>query len=91
MDQLKSIKKHRIGRRLKHVEKYEQKMKEERQKRIRERQKEFFSEIEVHRCVLCVFLTRMLLYDLFCIKYFLLSIFDMLPDNCFKGEVGRHV
>ncbi|KAJ8442624.1 hypothetical protein Cgig2_008400 [Carnegiea gigantea] len=46
MDQLKSIKKHRIGRRLKHVEKYEQKMKEERQKRIRERQKEFFSEIE---------------------------------------------
>lgn len=49
MDQLKSIKKHRIGRRLKHVEKYEQKMKEERQKRIRERQKEFFSEIEVHR------------------------------------------
>ena len=55
MDQLKSIKKHRIGRRLKHVEKYEQKMKEERQKRIRERQKEFFSEIEVHRCVLCAF------------------------------------
>ncbi|XP_074271286.1 chromatin structure-remodeling complex protein SYD-like [Silene latifolia] len=49
MDQLKSIKKHRIGRRMKHVEKYEQKMKEERQKRIRERQKEFFSEIEVHR------------------------------------------
>ncbi|KAK9757316.1 hypothetical protein RND81_01G155700 [Saponaria officinalis] len=49
MDQLKSIKKHRIGRRMKHVEKYEQKMKEERQKRIRERQKEFFSEIEVHK------------------------------------------
>ncbi|CAO2832032.1 unnamed protein product, partial [Amaranthus hypochondriacus] len=49
MDRLKSIKKHRIGRRLKHVEKYEQKMKEERQKRIRERQKEFFSEVEVHK------------------------------------------
>ncbi|XP_021862250.2 chromatin structure-remodeling complex protein SYD isoform X5 [Spinacia oleracea] len=49
MDRLKSIKKHRIGRRLKHVEKFEQKMKEERQKRIRERQKEFFSEVEVHK------------------------------------------
>ncbi|KAL2486005.1 Chromatin remodeling complex SWI/SNF [Abeliophyllum distichum] len=49
MDRLKSIKKHRIGRRSKQLERYEQKMKEERQKRIRERQKEFFSEIEVHR------------------------------------------
>ncbi|XP_020550492.1 chromatin structure-remodeling complex protein SYD [Sesamum indicum] len=49
MDRLKSIKKHRIGRRSKQIERYEQKMKEERQKRIRERQKEFFSEIEVHR------------------------------------------
>ncbi|XP_019102916.2 uncharacterized protein LOC104883506 isoform X5 [Beta vulgaris subsp. vulgaris] len=49
MDRLKSIKKHRVGRRLKHVEKFEQKMKEERQKRIRERQKEFFSEVEVHK------------------------------------------
>lgn len=49
MDRLKSIKKHRIGRRSKQMERYEQKMKEERQKRIRERQKEFFSEVEVHR------------------------------------------
>ncbi|KAK4419537.1 Chromatin structure-remodeling complex protein SYD [Sesamum alatum] len=49
VDRLKSIKKHRIGRRSKQIERYEQKMKEERQKRIRERQKEFFSEIEVHR------------------------------------------
>lgn len=53
MDRLKSIKKHRIGRRSKQLERYEQKMKEERQKRIRERQKEFFSEIEVHRSVHC--------------------------------------
>ncbi|CAI9761373.1 unnamed protein product [Fraxinus pennsylvanica] len=49
MDRLKSIKKHRIGRRSKQLERYEQKMKEERQKRTRERQKDFFSEIEVHR------------------------------------------
>ena len=51
MDRLKSTKKNRIGRRSKQVEKFEQKMKEERQKRIRERQKEFFSEIEVHKYV----------------------------------------
>ncbi|XP_057484084.1 chromatin structure-remodeling complex protein SYD-like isoform X2 [Actinidia eriantha] len=49
MDRLKSTKKNRIGRRSKQIEKFEQKMKEERQKRIRERQKEFFSEIEVHK------------------------------------------
>ncbi|KAL9273318.1 Chromatin structure-remodeling complex protein SYD-like protein, partial [Drosera capensis] len=49
IDYLKGIKKHRIGRRLKQVEKYEQRMKEERQKRIRERQKEFFSELELHK------------------------------------------
>ncbi|PSR86840.1 Chromatin structure-remodeling complex protein like [Actinidia chinensis var. chinensis] len=49
MDHLKSTKKNRIGRRSKQIEKFEQKMKEERQKRIRERQKEFFSEIEVHK------------------------------------------
>ncbi|KAA8549729.1 hypothetical protein F0562_001253 [Nyssa sinensis] len=49
MDRLKSIKKHRIGRRSKQLERFEQKMKEERLKRIRERQKEFFSEIEVHK------------------------------------------
>ncbi|KAA8528106.1 hypothetical protein F0562_035025 [Nyssa sinensis] len=49
MDRLKSIKKHRVGRRSKQLERFEQKMKEERQKRIRERQKEFFTEIEVHK------------------------------------------
>ncbi|XP_077236040.1 uncharacterized protein LOC143877723 [Tasmannia lanceolata] len=49
MERLKSIKKHRHGRRMKQLEKYEQKMKEERQKRIRERQKEFFTEIEAHK------------------------------------------
>lgn len=49
VEHLKSIKKHRHGRRVKQLERYEQKMKEERQKRIRERQKEFFSEIEVHK------------------------------------------
>ncbi|KAD4981711.1 hypothetical protein E3N88_18382 [Mikania micrantha] len=49
MDRLKSIKKHRIGRRSKQLERHEQKMKEERQKRIRERQKDFFGEMEQHR------------------------------------------
>ncbi|KAL1334751.1 hypothetical protein AAHE18_11G199900 [Arachis hypogaea] len=49
LEHLKSFKKHRHGRRVKQLEKYEQKMKEERQKRIRERQKEFFGEIEVHK------------------------------------------
>ncbi|CAI9299634.1 unnamed protein product [Lactuca saligna] len=49
MDRLKSIKKHRIGRRSKQLERYEQKMKEERQKRIRERQKDFFGELESHK------------------------------------------
>lgn len=52
MERLKSIKKHRHGRRIKQLEKFEQKMKEERQKRISERQKEFFSEIEAHKYVL---------------------------------------
>lgn len=51
MDRLKSYKKHKHGRRIRQIEKFEQKMKEERQKRIRERQKEFFSEIEVHKYV----------------------------------------
>ncbi|KAI7726311.1 hypothetical protein M8C21_012286, partial [Ambrosia artemisiifolia] len=49
LDRLKSIKKHRIGRRSKQLERHEQKMKEERQKRIRERQKDFFGEMEQHR------------------------------------------
>ncbi|XP_047321944.1 chromatin structure-remodeling complex protein SYD [Impatiens glandulifera] len=49
MDRLKSIKKNRLGRRPKQIERFEQKMKEERQRRTRDRQKEFFSEIEVHK------------------------------------------
>ncbi|GMH18794.1 hypothetical protein Nepgr_020635 [Nepenthes gracilis] len=49
MDHLRGVKKHRVGRRLKQVERYEQRMKEERQKRNREKQKEFFSEIELHK------------------------------------------
>ncbi|CAN8285555.1 unnamed protein product [Cochlearia groenlandica] len=49
VEHLKSYKKHKHGRRVKQLEKYEQKMKEERQRRIRERQKEFFGGIEVHK------------------------------------------
>ncbi|KAK4775209.1 hypothetical protein SAY86_010144 [Trapa natans] len=49
MDNLRSFKKHKHGRRVKQIERYEQKMKEEGQRRIRERQKEFFSDIEVHK------------------------------------------
>ncbi|KAJ8766374.1 hypothetical protein K2173_022433 [Erythroxylum novogranatense] len=49
VERLRSCKKHKHGRRVKQLEKYEQKMREERQKRIRERQKEFFAEIEVHK------------------------------------------
>lgn len=52
VDQLRIVKKHRHGRRIKQLERFEQKMREERQKRIRERQKEFFGEIEVHKYVL---------------------------------------
>lgn len=51
LEHLKSFKKNRHGRRVKQLERYELKMKEERQKRIRERQKEFFTEIEVHKYV----------------------------------------
>ncbi|KAJ1258909.1 hypothetical protein BS78_10G112100 [Paspalum vaginatum] len=49
LERIKAVKKHRHGRRVKQLEKIEQKMKEERQKRIRERQKEFFADIESHR------------------------------------------
>lgn len=49
MERLKALKKHKHGRRTKQLEKFEQKMKEERQKRLRERQKEFFCEIEAHK------------------------------------------
>ncbi|KAF9623183.1 hypothetical protein IFM89_037764 [Coptis chinensis] len=52
MERLKSAKKYKHGRRLKQLEKFEVKMKEERLKRIRERQKEFFSEVEVHKLIL---------------------------------------
>lgn len=60
LDRLKSFKKHKHGRRIKQLEKFEQKMKEERQKRIRERQKEFFSEIEVHKYVFFLFISDQL-------------------------------
>nr|CAB3467703.1 unnamed protein product [Digitaria exilis] len=49
LERIKAVKKHRHGRRVKQLEKIEQKMKEERQKRIRERQKEFFADVEAHR------------------------------------------
>lgn len=49
MDHLRLFKKHKHGRRARQIERYEQKMKEERQKRIRERQKEFFGDLEVHK------------------------------------------
>ena len=49
LERIKAVKKHRHGRRAKQLEKIEQIMKEERQKRIRERQKEFFADIEAHR------------------------------------------
>ncbi|KAF3796911.1 hypothetical protein EJ110_NYTH00823 [Nymphaea thermarum] len=49
MDRLKTIKKHRHGRRVKQLERYELKMREERQKRLRERQKEFFGDLEAHK------------------------------------------
>ncbi|KAJ4968716.1 hypothetical protein NE237_015417 [Protea cynaroides] len=49
IERLRAFKKYKHGRRVKQLEKFEQKMKEERQKRIRERQKEFFTEIEVHK------------------------------------------
>ncbi|KAL2642565.1 hypothetical protein R1flu_010152 [Riccia fluitans] len=46
---MRSIRKSRPGRRLKQLEKLETKQKEERQRRIRERQKEFFREVEIQR------------------------------------------
>ncbi len=67
MDRFKSFKKHKHGRRIKQIEKFEQKMKEERQKRIRERQKEFFSEIEVHKYV----------FSLSSLAVFSFAIFDV--------------
>ncbi|XP_078434053.1 uncharacterized protein LOC144705318 [Wolffia australiana] len=49
MEHLKSIKKYRHGRKIKQLERFEQKMKEERQKRIRDREKDFFGELEAHK------------------------------------------
>ncbi|CAM6103240.1 unnamed protein product [Calypogeia fissa] len=46
---LRSMKRSRPGRRLKQLEKLEMKQKEERQRRVRERQKEFFREVEIHK------------------------------------------
>lgn len=49
IDNLRAMKKNKPGRRMKQLERLELKMKEERQRRIRERQKEFFSELETHK------------------------------------------
>ncbi|KAH9329797.1 hypothetical protein KI387_001905, partial [Taxus chinensis] len=49
IDISKTMKKNRPGRRMKQLERLELKMKEERQRRIRERQKEFFTDIEAHK------------------------------------------
>lgn len=49
IDNLRTMKKNKPGRRMKQLERLELKMKEERQRRIRERQKEFFSELETHK------------------------------------------
>ncbi|KAG6545775.1 hypothetical protein Mapa_012736 [Marchantia paleacea] len=46
---LRCMRRSRPGRRLKQLEKLEMKQKEERQRRIRERQKEFFREVEIHK------------------------------------------
>lgn len=73
MDRLKSIKKHRIGRRSKQLERYEQKMKEERQKRIRERQKEFFGELEVHRYVHVMLILQLTILECLVMKTFCCS------------------
>jgi hypothetical protein len=43
------MKKNRAGKRLRQLEKLEGKQKEERQRRSRERQREFFKEVEVHK------------------------------------------
>jgi len=49
IDYSRTMKKNKPGRRMKQLERLELKMKEERQRRIRERQKEFFSELETHK------------------------------------------
>jgi hypothetical protein len=46
---LRTMKKNRAGKRLRQLEKLEGKQKEERQRRSRERQREFFKEVEVHK------------------------------------------
>ncbi|KAL3679447.1 hypothetical protein R1sor_022403 [Riccia sorocarpa] len=46
---LRSMRRTRPGRRLKQLEKLETKQKEERLRRIRERQKEFFRDVEIHK------------------------------------------
>ncbi|KAI5070128.1 hypothetical protein GOP47_0014471 [Adiantum capillus-veneris] len=49
MDMLRSMKKVRPGRRMKQLERLELRQKEERWRRSRDRQKEFFRELETHR------------------------------------------
>lgn len=81
MDRVKSIKKHRIGRRSKQLERHEQKMKEERQKRIRERQKDFFGEMELHRCSFITNLLAKLCSFSFFLKYYYSHV------NCFRERL----
>eukprot|EP00250_Pteridium_aquilinum_P011659 c20221_g1_i2 orf=502-7569(-) len=49
MDMLRSMKKVRPGRRMKQLERLELRQKEERFRRTRDRQKEFFREVETHK------------------------------------------
>ncbi len=49
MATLRTMKRTRVGRRLKQLEKLELKQKEERQRRNREKQREFCREVESHR------------------------------------------
>jgi len=78
LERIKSLKKHRHGRRAKQLEKIEQKMKEERQKRIRERQKEFFADIEAHR----------LDDNLFCFHHFI-EPFEVISMRCLLQRETR--
>jgi hypothetical protein len=80
LERVKAVKKNRHGRRVKQLEKIEQKMKEERQKRIRERQKEFFADIESHR--LGDYLGSS--SQAFCMK----TLFEFFPSQHFSNIWG---
>lgn len=93
IERLKLVKKHKHGRRVKQLEKYEHKMKEERQKRVRERQKEFFGELEVHKCV---FFNDFILYAQFLSSHTRINFpcDSQLPINFkihFYNEISCHL